>query len=132
MHEVTTSEELVELERVLVEGFPIPEVLPFTAGCVFPSAILGGGLRFWLVRDGARPVACAAACTAAGMTLVECVATLPDARGRGHGARATMAATMADPSVPAALIASDDGRPVYERLGYTAIERWTAWARVVR
>jgi hypothetical protein len=27
------------------------------------------------------------------------------------------------------LIASDEGRPVYERLGYVAVERWTVWLR---
>jgi hypothetical protein len=30
------------------------------------------------------------------------------------------------------LIASDDGRPLYERMGYLAIERWTAWLRLAR
>ena len=41
----------------------------------------------------------------------------------------TWAATLADPDQPAVLVASDDGRPVYERMGYLAIERWTAWLR---
>jgi hypothetical protein len=37
------------------------------------------------------------------------------------------AATTCDPARPAVLIASDDGRPVYERLGYLPVERWTVW-----
>ena len=41
----------------------------------------------------------------------------------------TWAATLSQPDRPAVLIASDDGRPVYERMGYVAIERWTAWLR---
>jgi hypothetical protein len=52
------------------------------------------------------------------MTLVEYVAALPAARG--------------SPETPAALVASDDGRPTYERMGYVAIERWTAWLRPAR
>ena len=33
---------------------------------------------------------------------------------------------------PAVLIASDEGRPVYSRMGYLAVERWTAWLRPPR
>jgi hypothetical protein len=57
------------------------------------------------------------------------VATLDGARGHGYGAAVTWAATTADPTLPAVLIASDPGRPVYDRLGYTALTRWTMWAR---
>ena len=41
----------------------------------------------------------------------------------------TWAATLADPERPAVLVASDDGRPTYERMGYVAVARWTAWLR---
>ena len=34
-----------------------------------------------------------------------------------------------DSSLPAVLIASDLGRPVYERMGYVAVSRWTFWYR---
>jgi len=65
----------------------------------------------------------------AGANLVEYVAALPAARGRGAGSAVTWAATLADPDLPAVLVASDDGRPVYESMGYVALERWTAWLR---
>ena len=61
--------------------------------------------------------------------LVEYVAALPAARGKGAGAAVTWAATLADPSLPAVLVASDDGRPAYERMGCLHLERWTAWVR---
>ena len=41
----------------------------------------------------------------------------------------TQAAALADPTVPAVLIASDLGRPVYERLGFLPVSRWTLWMR---
>jgi len=63
------------------------------------------------------------------MTLVAYVAALPAARGRGAGAAVTWAATVCRPDLPAVLVASDDGRPVYERMGFLAVERWTAWLR---
>jgi len=36
-------------------------------------------------------------------------------------------ATVARPDLPSVLIASDDGRSVYEALGYLAVARWTLW-----
>ena len=88
--------------------------------------------RVWLAWLDGRPAAVAAAHQHAGVTLVEYVAALPATRGRGAGAAVTWAATLADPAAPAVLIASDDGRPVYERLGYIAVERWTVWLRPER
>ena len=52
---------------------------------------------------------------------------MPAARGRCAGAAITWAATTHHPDQPAVLIASDDGQPVYQRLGYLRLERWTVW-----
>ncbi|GAA1613388.1 hypothetical protein GCM10009789_79540 [Kribbella sancticallisti] len=79
--------------------------------------------------DGDVPLATSVAHDAAGLTVVENVAVLPAARGRGAGAAITWAATGHRPDQPAALIASDDGQPVYQRLGYLRVERWTVWVR---
>lgn len=57
------------------------------------------------------------------------MSSLSRAGGRGAGAAAARAATTAFPDQPAVLLASDDGQPVYERMGYLRIERWTAWIR---
>lgn len=127
--EVTTTEELVQCEEVLVRGFPIPELDPLVPGSIFHPDLLGGDLRLWAGCLEGRVVSTAAAIVAAGMVLVEFVATVAEARGRGFGKAVTMAATAADPTLPAVLIASDDGRPVYERLGYLPVQRWTAWTR---
>ncbi|MEQ7009927.1 GNAT family N-acetyltransferase [Actinopolymorpha sp. B17G11] len=83
--------------------------------------------RVWLATVDGEPAAVAAAHQHAGVTMVEYVATLPRARGRGAAAAVTWAASLCEPTQPAVLLASDDGRPVYERMGYLAIERWTAW-----
>jgi hypothetical protein len=129
VREVRTAEELAQAERVLVEGYPMPELEPLHPGDLLGPAILGGATRVWVAWLDGEPVAVAAAHRHAGVTLVEYVATLPQARGRGAGAAVTWAATLAHPDEPAVLIASDDGRPVYERMGYLAVERWTAWLR---
>lgn len=126
VREVGDAEGLAVAERVLVEGYPMPGTAP---GTVLAAGLLGGSTRVWVGYVDGQPVSVAAAHQAGGATLVEYVAALPAARGRGAGAAVTWAATLADPGAPALLIASDDGRPTYERMGYVAIERWTAWLR---
>lgn len=126
VREVRDAEELAVAERVLVEGYPMPGTPP---GSVLAPGLLGGPTRVWLAHVDGEPAAVAVAHQAAGATLVEYVAALPAARGRGAGAAVTWAATLADPDAPAVLCASDDGRPTYERMGYLALERWTGWLR---
>lgn len=128
--EVRDAQALAAAERVLVKGYPIPELEPFTPGDLLGPSILGPDTRVWLATVDGAPAAVAVAHMHAGAILVEYVATLESARGRGAGSAATWAATTADPALPAMLIASDDGRPVYESMGYVAIERWSAWLRV--
>ena len=89
----------------------------------------GGPTRFFLGWRRDAPVATASVTVAHGVALVEFVATLADARGKGFGAMVTQAAALVDPTVPAVLIASDLGRPVYERLGFLPVSRWTLWMR---
>ena len=48
---------------------------------------------------------------------------------RGIGAALTWVATLVEPDLPAALIACDDGQPVYERMGNLRPLRLTAWHR---
>ena len=119
--------------ETLVEAFPLPEWRGLPAGSVFPAALLDGRVvRFWTGRSGGAVVCTAAATVQAGINLVELVSTHPEARGRGFGAAVTWAASTADPQLPAALLASDDGRSVYERMGYRTVSRWTLWRRPAR
>jgi hypothetical protein len=127
--EVTDPAELAVAERVLIGGYPMPELEPLQPGQLLGPGILAGTVRVWLARVDGAAAAVSAAHADAGLTLVEYVATLASARGRGAGAAVAWRATLADPARPAVLIASDDGRPIYERMGYRAIERWTAWLR---
>lgn len=54
---------------------------------------------------------------------------MPAARGRGFGEAITWQATRAAPKLPALLLASDAGCPVYERMGYLPLFRFTLWHR---
>ena len=121
--EVTDAERFVQWNLTLAEAFPTPNGQP----SLFDERVLGGPVHFWLGLEGDRPVATAAAFVRHGVVEVDYISTMPDARRRGYGAAVTWAATLADPSRPAALIASDDGRPMYEQMGYLPLTRFTIW-----
>ncbi len=128
--QVADADTLAVAERVLVEGYPMPDLLPLQPGSILAPPLIGDGTtRVWLALVDGVPAAVAAAHVWAESVLVEYVASLPAARGRGAGAAVTWAATTCRPDLPAFLVASDDGRPLYERMGFVALERWTAWLR---
>lgn len=129
VREVHSAADLAIAERVLVEGYPMPEMMPLTPGTILAPPILDGPTRVWIASVDGEPAAIAAAHVAGDAILVEYVAALENARGRGAGSAATWAATLCEPDLPAYLMASDDGRPVYERMGFHAIVRWSAWLR---
>jgi hypothetical protein len=119
--------QLDEAERVLVDGFPVEELQPWQPRCVLGTGALETPWRFWLGYEGDRAVATAATYTGE-VSIVEQVAVLPEARGKGYGFDITAAATATD--VPSMLISSDPGRPVYDRLGYLSLLRFTLWLGV--
>jgi hypothetical protein len=129
IHEVTDEPALEVFERTLVDAYPDPSLQPYAWGRELDGRVLGGPTRFFTGFVAGRPVATAAGHVAAGVDLVEMVATSGPARGCGYGEAVTWAATLADPHLPSVLLASDLGRPVYQRMGYTAVTRWTIWHR---
>ncbi len=117
-----------DFEETLVLGFPVNELQPFRAGCVLPPGSLdAAGWQHFLGYADGRPVAAGSSFTDSQLLRVENIAVTSNARGRGFGAAITVATMEADPTIPATLVASDPGRPVYERLGYRALHRATYW-----
>lgn len=86
-------------------------------------------LHIWLASVDGEPVATSLALPSETVNSVELVVTAPQARGKGIGAYMTLLAATARPGLPAALLASDLGRLLYERLGFRAITRATLWKR---
>lgn len=115
--------------NVIAEGFHIPGTEQLAPQEVLAPSILQGPTRVWIAIADGTPIAAAAAHVHAGMQLVMYVATVPAARGRGAGTAVSWAATCGEPDLPAVLIASDQGRSMYERIGYVLVDRWTIWRR---
>jgi len=127
--EVTSEPELGEFVRTLVEAYPMPG--GESSGIADPR-VLGGSIRLFVGRVDGVAVATSGARIGHGVNDVEWVSTLPSHRRRGIGEAVTWAATLADPALPAVLIASDDGQGVYEAMGYVRLLRLTMWHRPPR
>ena len=114
---------LRDFADALGAGYPAPD----TGILAHPGLGALDDLHLWVGYLDDRPVATAAAHRTHGCTHVEYVSTLAEVRGRGVGAALTWRAALVDPTLPSALLASDDGQPVYERMGYLRIVRMTLW-----
>ena len=124
---VADEDTLADFERTLIEAYPTPEMQPWQRGSMFARGVLDSDWRFFVGYEGDEAVATAAGFVSPAVTLVELVSTRPEVRGRGYGAALTAAASVVAPDQPAMLIASDDGRGVYDGLGYLPLQRHTLW-----
>lgn len=125
--EVADADGLPDFERTLIEAYPAPEMQPWERGSMFAPGMLDSAWRLFVGYEGDEPVGTAGAWVSPAITLVELVSTRPECRGKGYGAALTAAASVVAPDQPAMLIASDDGRGVYDRLGYLPLSRHTLW-----
>lgn len=116
-----------DYDQVCTLGFPVNDQAGNPLFGIITPELRGGPWRFFVGYADDEPVTVASVFVGSGLAQVEYVATMPDHRGRGYGAAVTWAATVAEPDLPAVLIASDLGRPVYERMGYLPYTRFTLW-----
>lgn len=130
VEEVRDRSSMEAYERMFVDGYPVPELQPYQPSRLFGERLLGGIARIWVASVDGRAVAGSMAINSRGVVAVEMVATRPETRGRGYGAAVTATAALSAPDLPSVLIASDDGRSVYERLGFMPISRFTLWAKL--
>lgn len=93
------------------------------------AAVLGEpSIRGFVVEQDGVPVGAAMAVDRDKVTAVVNVAVPPNLRGRGYGTVATRAVARHASSVGSETLylhATPMGLPLYERLGYTVVERWT-------
>jgi hypothetical protein len=126
---VTDVETARLFEQVMIDAYPVPELDRNASG-----AIVGRDLaaaphwRHYIGLLDGQAVATGSAYVDDRHVHVEFITSRADGRGRGIGSAITAAATSTEPELPAMLIASDLGQPVYRRLGYVALSRFTLWA----
>jgi GNAT superfamily N-acetyltransferase len=123
---VRTPAELAAFHRVLIDGFGLDAS---NTGTIADPRLLDGRLHRFLGTVDGEPVAVAGSAVHHGLIEVDWVATVPSARGHGYGTALTWAAIDAAGDLPAVLIASDDGQPVYEKMGFLRLMRLTMYSR---
>lgn len=124
---VVDAAGLRDFERVVIDGYPLPDVRP---GTLFDERMLGTGLHLEVGYLDGRPVAAGARHTAHGLVVLLLGATLPSVRRRGCWSAMVRSRLGAAPELPAAALFGDDSRPGAERLfGFLPITRFTLWVR---
>ncbi|MGW4896352.1 GNAT family N-acetyltransferase [Kitasatospora sp. NPDC004240] len=128
--EVTDADGLAEVERTVVEGFPLPARRPWIRGEALPPALLREpGVRAWLARRDGAPAGACLTCEDGAATGLYWVTTLPEHRSRGIARAVLEAALAARPDRPAALVATRLGEPLYRKLGFAEVGRTHWWIR---
>jgi len=125
-----SPDDLALVERILIDGYPAPELRGLPANRAMGPALLGSAVRHWIGYLDGTPVAAAASHAAHGVVNLCQAATLPAGRRRGVW-RTLVTARCADtPGLPAVAFTSDYSRPGFLRMGFLPITRFTLWAVV--
>jgi predicted GNAT family acetyltransferase len=126
---VTDAELLGRLVDVEVSSFGSePSVAKRLLG---PGQLELPAVRFYAALLDGRPIAQAYTHTVNGACSVWGVATIPEERGRGVGTAITAFAIRDAPNADLAwLMATSDGRSMYERMGFHHVSDWDVWAHV--
>lgn len=123
--DVTTLDDLHVLERIAIDGYPIPEAKSAPPGAAFADTVLDGGMSLRLGRVDGDPVSGAAALVAHGVVNLCFAATLPAGRRRGVWSALVWARVAEAPDLPAVAFTSDDSRPGFVKLGFLPLMRFT-------
>jgi hypothetical protein len=129
VREVRTIDDLLVLERVAIEGYPIDEAKGLPPGSSFSETLLDSSVTLRLGCADGEPVSGAAALDAHGVVNLCFAATLPAGRRRGVWSALVWARVGQAPDQPAVAFTSDDSRPGFVRMGFLPVTRFTLMVR---
>jgi hypothetical protein len=116
-------------ERIVVEGYPIPEAAGLPTGSLFPPEFRDSGLTIRLGTLDGEPVAIGNSHVGADVVNLCLGATLPGARRQGVWEALVWARVGEAPQLPAVAYTSDFSRPGFLRMGFLPVIRFTLWVR---
>jgi hypothetical protein len=123
-----SADDLALIERIIIDGYPMPELDRLPPNRALGPALLGSSVRPWIGYLDGTPSATAASHAAHGVVNLCLAATLPAARRRGIWRALTAARCASTPDLPAVAFTSDYSRPGFLRMGFLPIARFTLWA----
>lgn len=126
---VREPDDLLAVERVAVDGYPLEEARSVPPGQLLPPALLETDIRYRIALIDGNPVAAASSHGSHGIVNLCFAATLPEARRHGAWSALLWARVDEQPDVPAVAFTSDFSRPGFERLGFLVLTRFTLWWR---
>ena len=122
------SGTLAAAEEVIATGFPMRVFLPYRCGAMLPPGLLGSNrISVFLALRGGEAAGGCIALSADGDGGIYSLATMPEHRSRGVGRALMHAALRHLGSVPVTLVATRDGVPLYQSLGFRTIGHSTWW-----
>lgn len=129
VHLADDAARLRQVERVLIDGYPIEEARDDPPGSLFGPALLGTATRFRLGMLDGEPAAAGGCHVSHGVNNLCIAATLPGARRRGVWEALVWARVADAPELPAVAYTSDFSRPGFRRMGFWPLTRFTMWFR---
>ena len=123
-----SADDLALIERIIIDGYPVPEPDGLPPNRALGPALLGSAVRPWIGYLDGSPCATAASHAAHGVVNLCLAATLPVARRRGVWRALVTARCAGHPDLPAVAFTSDYSRPGFLRMGFLPITRFTLWA----
>ena len=127
---VTTPADMRVVERIAIDGYPIPEARDEPPGTTYPDGLLDSGVTLRLGSVDGEPVSAAAVSTAHGVTNLCFAATLDAGRRRGVWSALVWARIAQAPDQPAVAFTSDFSRPGFVKMGLLPAFRFTLCIKV--
>ena len=152
VEQITTPAGLADWERVVIEGYPLPELLPPppdmqtyqpgtpapgvpAPGMPAPGVLAGAGVlddprvRLTVSREEGRAVGIGTLFVSGDLGLFALGVTRPEARRRGHWLSHAVHRLAEVPQSRTAGVFSDYSRSPAQRLGFVPVLRLTLWSR---
>lgn len=126
----TSRADVDQVERLMVDGSPMPTLAPWRSGVLFPpnpQAIPGWVM--WLAQRDGTPIGCSATFDDGSSVGVYGMAVDPGMRRQGAGRALIDAILVRYPSVPSCLTATEDGFWLYALAGYHTVGLAGWWWR---
>jgi GNAT superfamily N-acetyltransferase len=119
-----------QVERLMVEGLPLPALAPWRSGVLFPpdpSAI--PGWIMWLAERGGTPMGCCATFDDGSSVGLYGMAVDLGMRRQGVGRALIDAMVARYPALPSCLTATEEGFWLYASAGYHTVGLSAWWRR---